>query len=202
MPPRGLGPVARTLQPRRDGVGTVVTRVSGRRDVQREVDAEQAREASEEVFRLAMDSSAIGKARRLGGHRPGGTVLATVAERRVGVVRSHDVVARIGGDAFVVAVTDVGSLEQLSQIADECRRAVQAPMPIDGRTLEFTLSVGWRARRGERGARRGAQACRRRVAPGVPAGFGRRISGVSRTRHEIFRRCAGTATPRRGMLRS
>ena len=76
------------------------------------------------------------------GHPTGDTVLSTVAERLVGIVRSHDVVARLGGDEFVVVVTDVESLEQLSQIAEKCRHAVAAPMQIGGRTLEVTISMG------------------------------------------------------------
>ena len=52
--------MSRTLRPLCADDGSVIARVSGWRDVQQEVEAEQAREASEEIFRLAMDSSAIG----------------------------------------------------------------------------------------------------------------------------------------------
>ncbi len=52
--------MSRTMRPLLDDAGEVVARVSGWHDVQREVEAEQALEASESLFRLAMDASAIG----------------------------------------------------------------------------------------------------------------------------------------------
>jgi diguanylate cyclase (GGDEF)-like protein/PAS domain S-box-containing protein len=52
--------MSRTMRPLLDGAGEVVARVSGWHDVQHEVEAEQALEASESLFRLAMDASAIG----------------------------------------------------------------------------------------------------------------------------------------------
>jgi len=52
--------MSRTMRPLFDDGGEVVSRVSGWHDVQREVEAEQALAASESLFRLAMDASAIG----------------------------------------------------------------------------------------------------------------------------------------------
>ena len=52
----------RTLRPVRDERGEVVARVSGWHDVTTEVEAEARVAASEELFRVAMDSSAIGMA--------------------------------------------------------------------------------------------------------------------------------------------
>jgi diguanylate cyclase (GGDEF)-like protein/PAS domain S-box-containing protein len=76
------------------------------------------------------------------GHPVGDAVLATVAERLVASVRGHDVVARIGGDEFVVVLGDVAGLGQLSTIAEKCRRAVAEPIVEDGRSIEVTVSVG------------------------------------------------------------
>ena len=50
----------RTMRPLLNDDGEVIARVSGWHDVEREVEAEQALQASEEQFRLAMDTSAIG----------------------------------------------------------------------------------------------------------------------------------------------
>ncbi|MFN8145815.1 MAG: PAS domain S-box protein [Candidatus Nanopelagicales bacterium] len=52
----------RTLRPVRDESGEVVARVSGWHDVTAEVEAEERLAASEELFRVAMDNSAIGMA--------------------------------------------------------------------------------------------------------------------------------------------
>jgi len=50
----------RTMRPLLNDDGDIIARVSGWHDVEREVEAEQALQASEEQFRLAMDTSAIG----------------------------------------------------------------------------------------------------------------------------------------------
>jgi diguanylate cyclase (GGDEF)-like protein/PAS domain S-box-containing protein len=50
----------RTMRPLLNDDGAVIARVSGWHDVQREVEAERALQQSEEQFRLAMDTSAIG----------------------------------------------------------------------------------------------------------------------------------------------
>ena len=76
------------------------------------------------------------------GHPVGDAVLATVADRLVASVRGHDVVARIGGDEFVVVLGDVAGLEQLATIAEKCRHTVAEPILEDGRSIEVTVSVG------------------------------------------------------------
>ena len=50
----------RTMRPLLNDDGDIIARVSGWHDVEREVEAEQALQASEEQFRLAMETSAIG----------------------------------------------------------------------------------------------------------------------------------------------
>ncbi|MFN8158808.1 MAG: PAS domain S-box protein [Candidatus Nanopelagicales bacterium] len=52
----------RTLRPVRDADGEIVARVSGWHDATPEVEAEERLAASEELFRVAMDTSAIGMA--------------------------------------------------------------------------------------------------------------------------------------------
>ena len=50
------------------------------------------------------------------GHGPGDEVLRLVAARLRQVVRGEDVVARVGGDEFVVVSTGVGSAEALALV--------------------------------------------------------------------------------------
>lgn len=75
------------------------------------------------------------------GHAFGDLVLQETARRLVATVREQDVVARVGGDEFVVLSErprDAGHGSAAERIA----AAVAAPMQIDGRTVQVRTSVG------------------------------------------------------------
>jgi len=77
------------------------------------------------------------------GHAAGDAVLATVAERLRMNLRAVDLVARIGGEEFLVAMPDTG-FEAAHMVAERMRAAV-GDQPIrlaGGATLSVTLSIG------------------------------------------------------------
>ncbi len=75
------------------------------------------------------------------GHAAGDRVVTAVAQRITGVVRRTDVVARFGGDEFVVLCedTDAGAAEL---VAEKIRRALSTPIDLDGRNVVVTASIG------------------------------------------------------------
>jgi diguanylate cyclase (GGDEF)-like protein len=75
------------------------------------------------------------------GHGPGDQVLRLVAQRLRAVVRGEDVVARVGGDEFVVVTTGVGSPEALA-LVDRIDQAFAHPMTVEGERLLVRLSLG------------------------------------------------------------
>jgi diguanylate cyclase (GGDEF)-like protein len=75
------------------------------------------------------------------GHGPGDEVLRLVAQRLRAVVRGEDVVARVGGDEFVVVSTGVGSPEALA-LVDRIDQAFAHPMTVEGERLLVRLSLG------------------------------------------------------------
>jgi two-component system, cell cycle response regulator len=77
------------------------------------------------------------------GHQAGDTVLAEVAKRFSGSVRSSDCLARYGGEEFVVLLPET-QLEDAVSFGEKLRAAVaSAPVPIaEGRALPVTVSVG------------------------------------------------------------
>ncbi|MGI9645411.1 MAG: putative bifunctional diguanylate cyclase/phosphodiesterase, partial [Ilumatobacteraceae bacterium] len=78
------------------------------------------------------------------GHRAGDDLLRQVAQRFRGVMREGDVLARFGGDEFVVFVNGVdGSSIDPSVVADRLRAAAQSPVEVDGRELVVTASIGF-----------------------------------------------------------
>lgn len=76
------------------------------------------------------------------GHHTGDVAIQTVAQRLRGAVRSQDLVARIGGDEFVVLLEGLHSREQLGAIAEKCRASVEGPVAVDGHSIEVSVSVG------------------------------------------------------------
>lgn len=75
------------------------------------------------------------------GHDVGDAVLIEVARRLEEASRAGDLVARIGGDEFVVVAYDVTD-EQAGEVADRLVAAVGEPVALGGSELVVTVSVG------------------------------------------------------------
>nr|WP_249420220.1 GGDEF domain-containing protein [Rhabdothermincola salaria] len=75
------------------------------------------------------------------GHTTGDHVLEVVARRLAGAARRDDLVARIGGDEFVVVCpgTDQGALDRM---VARVRDAFDEPISADGACVDLTVSVG------------------------------------------------------------
>jgi diguanylate cyclase (GGDEF)-like protein/PAS domain S-box-containing protein len=76
------------------------------------------------------------------GHAAGDDVLKEAAARLLGCVRSSDVVARIGGDEFVVIVPDCGSPSVVGDMAARIVTAMADPFPVQERAVRIGASVG------------------------------------------------------------
>jgi diguanylate cyclase (GGDEF)-like protein len=74
-------------------------------------------------------------------HSAGDAVLQAVGRQLCDVVRAEDTVARFGGDEFVV-LTEVHTADEALAMANRLRRAVATPVPMGGRELIVTASVG------------------------------------------------------------
>lgn len=76
------------------------------------------------------------------GHHAGDRVLQEVARRLRGAVRAGDTVARMGGDEFILLLTDVESSAEAERVMERASRAVTQPLEIDGETLVVAISRG------------------------------------------------------------
>ena len=77
------------------------------------------------------------------GHKAGDQVLVTLANRLQVNLRAMDLVARIGGEEFLVTLPD-SSEPQAWEVADRLREAINAsPIPLDdGNEVRMTVSLG------------------------------------------------------------
>jgi diguanylate cyclase (GGDEF)-like protein/PAS domain S-box-containing protein len=76
------------------------------------------------------------------GHAIGDKLLRSVAERLCECVRGSDTVGRLGGDEFLVLLSEIGLAESAAISARKLLAAVTAPHAIDGHDLHVTTSIG------------------------------------------------------------
>jgi diguanylate cyclase (GGDEF)-like protein/PAS domain S-box-containing protein len=76
------------------------------------------------------------------GHSVGDLLISAVAQRLRGAVRKMDTVARVGGDEFVVVLTDVSRDSDIVQILPNLIGTIAEPIPVDGHVLQVTASIG------------------------------------------------------------
>src|SRR5256885_2921415 len=76
------------------------------------------------------------------GHQAGDLLLCEVAQRLRGSVRAHDLVARVGGDEFVVVLTDDPDPQETETQASHLQRIIEAPCAIDGTPLVISPCMG------------------------------------------------------------
>lgn len=75
-------------------------------------------------------------------HLAGDLLLCEMAQRLTSALRTQDIVARIGGDDFVIVLTDNPSLLDTEALVAQLRTAVEAPYQVEGTQLMVSLSVG------------------------------------------------------------
>lgn len=76
------------------------------------------------------------------GHPTGDALLIEVARRLRKRLREEDLLARIGGDEFVVLLEDIESPDHAATVAREVIERLNEPFSIDGQTLFVGASIG------------------------------------------------------------
>ena len=76
------------------------------------------------------------------GHAIGDAILRTVAARLAGAVRRGDTVGRLGGDEFIVLLTDVAREDDVSRVARKLLESVAEPIWVEGREFLISASIG------------------------------------------------------------
>ncbi|MBY8975063.1 EAL domain-containing protein [Rhodobacteraceae bacterium NNCM2] len=76
------------------------------------------------------------------GHDAGDHVLMVASRRMKQAVREDDIVARVGGDEFVVLLPGLDDLGRLAQIASRLISSLNQPIDHEGRICQIGASVG------------------------------------------------------------
>lgn len=76
------------------------------------------------------------------GHETGEAVLQEIAQRFRNSLRELDILARVGGDEFIVLVDDFDDPLQLGEIAQKLLSEARKPFIIDGQEATLSVSIG------------------------------------------------------------
>ncbi|WP_372526221.1 EAL domain-containing protein [Piscinibacter sp.] len=76
------------------------------------------------------------------GHLVGDTLLRTVAARITVSLRATDIVARFGGDEFMVLLPAFAQRADVEEVAQKLLQAIEAPVNAEGRPISVTASAG------------------------------------------------------------
>lgn len=76
------------------------------------------------------------------GHETGDTLLKTVANRLMELIRPGDTVARLAGDEFVILCEQLEQPASMSMLAERINEKLREAMELDGQSLYITASIG------------------------------------------------------------
>ena len=76
------------------------------------------------------------------GHAAGDQILMEIAERLNCCLRGGDTVARSSADTFLILLTGLGQVEDVSRVLQKIRAAFEASMSFEGHDHNVTANIG------------------------------------------------------------
>jgi diguanylate cyclase (GGDEF)-like protein/PAS domain S-box-containing protein len=107
-----------------------------------EISVERAKRYNDYVAVMIVDLDHFKRVNDSLGHQAGDTLLCEVAARLRNCVRKSDTVARMGGDEFVVLLSDLQVQSSASDIAHKILAAISKPVQIGRQKITVTASIG------------------------------------------------------------
>ena len=101
-----------------------------------------AKREKKSVTLMMMDLDGFKEINDTMGHHSGDLVLQAVASRLRSTLRQSDTAARLGGDEFAVVLPGTDSKETAILLAQKILQAVQAPLLLEGRSIDIGMSIG------------------------------------------------------------
>lgn len=106
------------------------------------IEVEKANRNGENACLMLLDADHFKQINDHYGHAAGDEVLKGLVQRWQKVLRSHDLIGRVGGEEFCVLLTDAG-IDAASALAERLRTSVaELPFHFEGQLLRVTVSLG------------------------------------------------------------
>lgn len=102
----------------------------------------QARRHKQGVAVMYLDLDGFKEVNDQYGHFAGDRVLQSVSETLTNTVRESDSICRMGGDEFVICLSQVEKPDSLERIAEKIIVAISAPIEVDQQPILIGASVG------------------------------------------------------------
>ena len=101
-----------------------------------------ARESDDKLALLFIDLDHFKRVNDSLGHLVGDTLLKNVAHRITECLRASDLVARFGGDEFMVLLPSANQRIDVEEVAHKLLRAIGAPVEVEEQSISVTPSIG------------------------------------------------------------
>ncbi len=76
------------------------------------------------------------------GHDTGDALLLQITTRLKASLRAQDTLSRLGGDEFIVLLSELDNPQDATLIANKCLNSLRQPFRLDGKDLHVSASVG------------------------------------------------------------
>ena len=119
-----------------------LTGLPNRALLEEKLEQELSGDTNGKIALLFMDLDRFKEVNDTHGHRMGDRLLVTVAQRLSNCLRSTDLLARVGGDEFVLLIEGEDPQSDAEEIAGRIISSISEPYLLDGRELAIGISVG------------------------------------------------------------
>ena len=76
------------------------------------------------------------------GHASGDEVLISFAKKFKSIIRTNDMIARVGGDEFIVVLSDISNYLFIERVCEKILTLVNKPFEIDNTSFNLGVSIG------------------------------------------------------------
>ena len=102
----------------------------------------QAKRHNQGVALLYLDLDGFKAVNDQYGHYIGDCVLQAVAQILQSTVRDSDTICRMGGDEFVISLSQVAKVKTMHAVADKIIQAISKPIAVDNHEINIGTSIG------------------------------------------------------------
>ncbi len=101
-----------------------------------------AKGANQHLALLSIDLNRFKNVNDTLGHNIGDELIKAVAKSLKGILKDRDIIARPGGDEFLVLLENIRSENEVAQLASQIIEVLQLPFEVDDYTIHTSASVG------------------------------------------------------------